>query len=103
MGVKQAIKNLDAFPRPEEHLLQKTRSGAIGTRLFVAFRLFISLYVHLNLTKLVTLPLFCFTVSIIGLLIMATLFLHELQYYLTTYTVHQVFFHEFLLFISELL
>uniref|UniRef100_A0A7N0R8Y5 Endoplasmic reticulum-Golgi intermediate compartment protein 3 n=1 Tax=Kalanchoe fedtschenkoi TaxID=63787 RepID=A0A7N0R8Y5_KALFE len=58
MGVKQAIKSLDAFPRPEEHLLQKTRSGAV--------------------------------VSIIGLLIMATLFLHELQYYFTTYTVHQM-------------
>lgn len=30
MGVKQAIKKLDAFPRAEEHLLQKTQSGAIG-------------------------------------------------------------------------
>ncbi|CAI0446846.1 unnamed protein product [Linum tenue] len=29
MGVKQAIKSLDAFPRAEEHLLQKTRSGAL--------------------------------------------------------------------------
>lgn len=58
MGVKQAIKNLDAFPRPEEHLLQKTRSGAI--------------------------------VSVIGLVIMAVLFLHELRYYITTYTVHQM-------------
>ncbi|GMH12505.1 hypothetical protein Nepgr_014346 [Nepenthes gracilis] len=58
MGVKQAIKKLDAFPRAEEHLLQKTRSGAI--------------------------------VSIIGMLIMATLFLHELRYYLSTYTVHQM-------------
>lgn len=30
MGVKQAIKSLDAFPRAEEHLLQKTQSGALG-------------------------------------------------------------------------
>ena len=30
MGLKQAIKKLDAFPRAEEHLLQKTQSGAIG-------------------------------------------------------------------------
>ncbi|CAN0879735.1 Endoplasmic reticulum-Golgi intermediate compartment protein 3 [Linum grandiflorum] len=58
MGVKQAIKSLDAFPRAEEHLLQKTRSGAL--------------------------------VSIIGLVIMATLFLHELSYYLQTYKVHQM-------------
>lgn len=35
MGVKlQALKNLDAFPRAEEHLLQKTRSGAVGMCLF---------------------------------------------------------------------
>ncbi|KAL6329042.1 hypothetical protein AAG906_007332 [Vitis piasezkii] len=58
MGVKQFIKSLHAFPRAEEHLLQKTQSGAV--------------------------------VSIIGLVIMATLFLHELRYYLTTYTVHQM-------------
>ncbi|KAL9373470.1 hypothetical protein Peur_033090 [Populus x canadensis] len=58
MGVKQAIKSLDAFPRAEEHLLQKTQSGAL--------------------------------VSVIGLVIMATLFYHELAYYLTTYTVHQM-------------
>ncbi|KAM7251126.1 hypothetical protein ACFE04_023009 [Oxalis oulophora] len=58
MGVKQAIKSMDAFPRAEEHLLQKTQSGAL--------------------------------VSIVGLVIMATLFLHELRYYLTTYTVHQM-------------
>ncbi|KAJ0028130.1 hypothetical protein Pint_35891 [Pistacia integerrima] len=32
MGVKQAIKSLDAFPRAEEHLLQKTQSGALGMR-----------------------------------------------------------------------
>lgn len=56
--MKQVIKNLDAFPRAEDHLLQKTQSGAL--------------------------------VSIIGLIIMATLFLHELGYYLTTYTVHQM-------------
>ena len=30
-------------------------------------------------------------VSVIGLIIMATLFVHELGYYLTTYTVHKVF------------
>lgn len=54
----QALKYLDAFPRAEEHLLQKTKSGAV--------------------------------VSIIGLSIMATLFVHELQYYLETYTVHQM-------------
>ncbi|XP_026383284.1 endoplasmic reticulum-Golgi intermediate compartment protein 3-like [Papaver somniferum] len=58
MGVKQALKSLDAFPRAEDHLLQKTQSGAV--------------------------------VSIIGLVIMAMLFLHELKYYLTTYTVHQM-------------
>ncbi|XP_043698741.1 endoplasmic reticulum-Golgi intermediate compartment protein 3-like isoform X1 [Telopea speciosissima] len=58
MGVKQALKSIDAFPRAEEHLLQKTQSGAV--------------------------------VSIFGLIIMATLFLHELKYYLTTYTVHQM-------------
>ncbi|MBA0714710.1 hypothetical protein Golax_013669 [Gossypium laxum] len=58
MGVRQAIKNLDAFPRAEEHLLLKTQSGAL--------------------------------VSIVGLVIMATLFFHELTYYLSTYTVHQM-------------
>lgn len=58
MGVKQAIKSLDAFPRAEEHLLKKTQSGAL--------------------------------VSVVGLVIMATLFLHELGYYLSTYTVHQM-------------
>lgn len=30
MGVKQVIKNLDAFPRAEDHLLQRTQSGALG-------------------------------------------------------------------------
>ncbi|XP_058071618.1 uncharacterized protein LOC131220789 [Magnolia sinica] len=59
MGLKlQALKNLDAFPRAEEHLLQKTQSGAV--------------------------------VSVIGLVIMATLFLHELKYFLTIDTVHQM-------------
>lgn len=58
MGVKQVIKNLDAFPRAEDHLLQRTQSGAL--------------------------------VSVIGLVIMSTLFLHELKYYITTYTVHQM-------------
>ncbi|XP_058787229.1 uncharacterized protein LOC131661641 [Vicia villosa] len=58
MGMKQVIKNLDAFPRAEDHLLQKTQSGAL--------------------------------VSVIGLIIMATLFLHEMGYYLTTYTVHEM-------------
>lgn len=56
--MKQVIKNLDAFPRAEDHLLQKTQSGAL--------------------------------VSVIGLIIMVTLFVHELGYYLTTYTVHQM-------------
>lgn len=58
MGLKQALKSLDAFPRAEDHLLHKTQSGAL--------------------------------VSIVGLVIMATLFLHELTYYLTTYTVHEM-------------
>ncbi|CAI8597853.1 unnamed protein product [Vicia faba] len=58
MGMKQVIKNLDAFPRAEDHLLQKTQSGAL--------------------------------VSVIGLIIMATLFIHELGYYLTIYTVHEM-------------
>lgn len=30
MGLKQTIKSLDAFPRAEEHLLQKTQTGALG-------------------------------------------------------------------------
>ncbi|XP_065853053.1 uncharacterized protein [Euphorbia lathyris] len=58
MGVKQAIKSIDAFPRAEEHLMQKTKSGAF--------------------------------VSVIGLVIMVTLFLHELMYYLGTDTVHEM-------------
>ncbi|KAG6501294.1 hypothetical protein ZIOFF_041173 [Zingiber officinale] len=55
MGLK--LQSLSAFPRAEEHLLEKTRSGAV--------------------------------VSIIGLIAIATLFTHELKYYLTTYTVHE--------------
>uniref|UniRef100_A0A2N9HFK9 Endoplasmic reticulum vesicle transporter N-terminal domain-containing protein n=1 Tax=Fagus sylvatica TaxID=28930 RepID=A0A2N9HFK9_FAGSY len=58
MGMKQAIKSIDAFPRAEDHLLNKTQSGAL--------------------------------VSVVGLVIMVILFLHELRYYLTTYTVHQM-------------
>ncbi|KAG0473822.1 hypothetical protein HPP92_015679 [Vanilla planifolia] len=59
MGIKlHSLRNFDAFPRAEDHLMQKTSSGAV--------------------------------VSIIGLSIMATLFIHELKYYLTTYTVHQM-------------
>ncbi|KMZ63765.1 putative Endoplasmic reticulum-Golgi intermediate compartment protein,putative [Zostera marina] len=54
----QGLKNFDAFPRAEDHLLQKTKSGAL--------------------------------VSVIGLAIMATLFVHELKYYLTTNTVHKM-------------
>ncbi|RWW84726.1 hypothetical protein BHE74_00006643, partial [Ensete ventricosum] len=31
MGLKlQSFRNFDAFPRAEEHLLQKTPSGAVG-------------------------------------------------------------------------
>lgn len=30
MGVKQALRSLDAFPRAEDHLMQKTQSGAFG-------------------------------------------------------------------------
>ncbi|XP_074557529.1 uncharacterized protein LOC141813460 [Curcuma longa] len=58
MGRFQSLRNFDAFPRAEEHLLQKTYSGAI--------------------------------VSIVGIAVMVTLFVHEMQYYLTTYTVHQM-------------
>ncbi|OAY83706.1 Endoplasmic reticulum-Golgi intermediate compartment protein 3, partial [Ananas comosus] len=58
MGKLQALRNFNAFPHAEDHLLQKTFSGAI--------------------------------VSIVGLTIMVTLFVHELKYYLTTYTVHQM-------------
>lgn len=59
MGFKlQSLKNLDAFPRAEEHLTRKTSSGAV--------------------------------VSVIGLVLMATLFIHELKYYLTTNTIHEM-------------
>jgi hypothetical protein len=54
----QDIRNLDAFPRAQDHLVQKTSSGA--------------------------------AVSIIGLIIMATLFVHELRFYLQTVTVHEM-------------
>lgn len=37
MGVKQAIRSLDAFPRAEEHLLKKTQSGALGNFQFFDF------------------------------------------------------------------
>ena len=37
MGVKQALKSLDAFPRAEEHLLQKTQSGAFGNFIFCVY------------------------------------------------------------------
>ncbi|XP_051126626.1 uncharacterized protein LOC127248367 [Andrographis paniculata] len=57
-NLKQFIRSLDAFPRAEEHLMQKTKTGAL--------------------------------VSVIGLVIMATLFFHEVTYYLSTYTVHQM-------------
>lgn len=47
MGVKQFIKSLHAFPRAEEHLLQKTQTGAVGNML-----LFIPLlYFELKLCK----------------------------------------------------
>ncbi|KAF3782513.1 hypothetical protein EJ110_NYTH34116 [Nymphaea thermarum] len=54
----QALRNLDAFPRAEEHLLKKTQSGGV--------------------------------VSMIGLAVMALLFIHELKYYLTIEKVHQM-------------
>lgn len=28
--MKQALRSIDAFPRAEDHLLQKTQSGAVG-------------------------------------------------------------------------
>eukprot|EP00245_Coleochaete_scutata_P010511 TRINITY_DN3696_c0_g3_i1.p1 TRINITY_DN3696_c0_g3~~TRINITY_DN3696_c0_g3_i1.p1 ORF type:complete len:351 (+),score=56.23 TRINITY_DN3696_c0_g3_i1:119-1171(+) len=52
------ISRLDAFPRTEEHLTQKTSTGAV--------------------------------VSVIGISMMALLFLNELQYFLKTYTVHEM-------------
>ncbi|KAH0850046.1 hypothetical protein HID58_095839 [Brassica napus] len=58
MGVKAGSKEHRCVPRAEDHLLQKTQSGAV--------------------------------VSIVGLLIMVTLFLSELSYYLNTLTVHQM-------------
>lgn len=32
--MKQALRSIDAFPRAEDHLLQKTQSGAVGNALF---------------------------------------------------------------------
>uniref|UniRef100_A0A0E0D7T8 Endoplasmic reticulum vesicle transporter C-terminal domain-containing protein n=1 Tax=Oryza meridionalis TaxID=40149 RepID=A0A0E0D7T8_9ORYZ len=58
MGRIPSLKNFNAFPHAEDHLLKKTYSGAI--------------------------------VTIFGLIIMVTLFAHELKFYLTTYTVHQM-------------
>ncbi|KAH7433939.1 hypothetical protein KP509_07G093800 [Ceratopteris richardii] len=59
MGLRfQVLKNFDAFPHAEDHLTQKTSSGAI--------------------------------VSLVGLLIMLTLFVHELQFYLTTVRIHEM-------------
>lgn len=92
MGVKQALKSLDAFPRAEEHLLQKTQSGAFGNILFLFRSLcafcFVVIIIVFGIENLFV--FFACVVSVVGLLIMATLFLHELRYYLTTYTVHQV-------------
>lgn len=36
-NLKQALRSLDAFPRAEEHLLLKTKSGALGIYLFIFF------------------------------------------------------------------
>ncbi|KAK6130541.1 hypothetical protein DH2020_035722 [Rehmannia glutinosa] len=33
-NLKQALRSIDAFPRAEEHLMQKTKSGAFGFRIF---------------------------------------------------------------------
>ena len=54
--------------------------------LFVLLVFFIRFCMDFSLITI----LFCNVVSIIGLVIMATLFIHELRYYLTTYTVNQV-------------
>lgn len=134
MGIKQVLKRFDAFPRAEDHLLQKTQSGALGNcsalrlirrlcsqlRCLAAFEVIFG-WNSVNVCR--EQPFFAlswcwssrflpalsvldqgesvflcpdmyvasaFAVSIVGLAIMATLFLHELRYYLTTYTVHQV-------------
>ncbi|CAM6110784.1 unnamed protein product [Calypogeia fissa] len=59
MGFKGgSLSKLNAFPRAEEHLMQKTTTGA--------------------------------AVTIIGMLLMATLFFHELRYQLSIRTVHQM-------------
>jgi len=52
MGVKQALRSIDAFPRAEDHLLQKTQSGAVGNGFFFLFALLVILespYVCLNM------------------------------------------------------
>ncbi|KAL3701958.1 hypothetical protein R1sor_019980 [Riccia sorocarpa] len=59
MGLKTtALRSLNAFPRAEEHLMQKTASGA--------------------------------AVTILGLILMVTLFIHELSYQLSTTVVHEM-------------
>jgi hypothetical protein len=54
-----SLSKLNAFPRAEEHLMQKTSTGA--------------------------------AVTIIGMLLMAILFIHEVRYQLTVRTVHQMY------------
>ena len=36
----QALRNLDAFPRAEEHLLKKTSSGAVGRMILIYLQCF---------------------------------------------------------------
>ncbi|KAJ9549273.1 hypothetical protein OSB04_021816 [Centaurea solstitialis] len=96
MGVRQVIKNLDAFPRAEEHLLQKTQSGAVGKCLLIVdslmfIRVCVCVFTWMDTMYSLSLsPSFVCLVSIAGLLIMATLFVHELTYYISTYTVHEM-------------
>lgn len=86
-----SLKSLNAFPHAEEHLLKKTYSGAIGTDCGDPILLWL-LQVDAAVYGLGVLSLTCdiLAVTILGLIIMFTLFVHELQFYLTTYTVHQV-------------
>ena len=86
MGRIPSLKNFNALPHAEDHLLKKTYSGAIGTWMVDLLEL------SLMGTCVFDLPfvLACLTVTIIGLIIMVTLFAHELTFYLTTYTMHQV-------------
>lgn len=44
MRVKQVLKSIDAFPRAEDHLLQKTQSGALGNSSALRF-IFISVVI----------------------------------------------------------